>query len=177
MSQPPSVDNYTIWDVGTGILYMAEWCGDKPPLDIDNDVGNVVSIKIKNIIKRSPKYKTINGKEYIHENQAITIGYSILFKLDEICDENLKLFASATKEKDILHGFQNVNTHFALKFVSKTQVGAKKTWIFWKASLTTKGYVSLIGKDRWMGLSFKVDGLADLENHPESPLYDIVERK
>ena len=154
MAQPPSVDGLSIWDNGYGILFISEWDKEIPPEKINTDVGNVTSIKIKNFIE--------DGRP----------GYSIKFKLDELCNENLKLFASASEKDGVLHAFQNIDTNYALKFVSNNKVGVHKTWTFWKVELTADDYVPLVGKG-WRYLSFQGTGLPDVENHPESPFYNI----
>ena len=166
---PHSTENYAI---GKGILYIGEWVGVTPPDEL-LEVGNCSSITFEPSVERLPHYSSREEFRLKDKNVVIQRDYTLTFECDEIAAVNLNRFLMGNLSDGVISGMQGVNAEFELKFVSNNPVGPNKTWEFWRGSLTPTGALNLISEE-WMMMSFTLEGLADTDNHPTSPYFDVT---
>jgi hypothetical protein len=165
---PHNVENYTI---GKGILYVANFPGAGVPSW--TEIGNCPSIELEQSIERLPHYSSRSGLRVKDKNPVVQTDYMVNFDCDEIAAENLKIYLMATQTGNTLHGMQDPNKEYALKFVSDNPIGPNQSWYFWKCNIGPNGALSLIGEE-WMVMSYSAEGLADSTNHATSPYFDCV---
>ena len=165
MAISPNTGNYCI---GKGKLYIAEWVGDTPPTEW-TDLGNAPSVEIEHAIEKLPHYASMSSFKLKDKNIILQKDYTVNFALDEMSAYNVQIFLQATRSGGTLHALHGSETEFALKFVA---AGPNRTYEFWKMTLTPNGALSLIGEE-WMQMSYTGEGLADSDNHVDSPYYDV----
>jgi len=168
---PHSSENYAI---GKGVLYIGEWSGTTPPVDPGgyDDMGNCPSVELEPTTERLPHYSSRSDFRLKDKNPVIQRDYLLNFSCDEMAAVNLNRYLMGNITGSLINAMQAVNREFALKFISDNPIGPNETWYFWKVTLTPNGALSLIGEE-WMVMGFTAEGLADIENHPSSPYFDV----
>jgi len=168
---PHSTENYAI---GRGILYIAEWSGSTAPTDPDDyeDMGNCPSVEIEPTTERLPHYSSRTDFRLKDKNPVIQRDYVVNFTCDELAAVNVNRYLMGNLSGHVIAALQAVNKEYALKFISNNPIGPNETWFFWKCTIVPNGALSLIG-DEWMVLNFTAEGLADLENNPTTPYFNV----
>jgi hypothetical protein len=167
MADNPSTTLYTL---GRGIMYIAEWGGLAP--GAYRDLGNCPKFDVEVTEENLAHYNSRSGTKNKDKSLIIETGYTVAFDLDEISLKNLKLFLKATQAGEVLHANMALEMEYALKFVSSNAAGPDASWQFWKVKIKPAGGFSLIG-DTWSTLSFTGEGLTDSTNHASSPYFDV----
>ena len=166
---PHSTENYS---VGKGILSIGEWSGTTPPVS-NIDIGNCSSIEVEPTVERLPHYSSRTDFKLKDKNPTTQRDYVVSFDCDEMAAVNLNRFLLGSLTGDVVSALQGTNKEYAMTFVSDNPIGPNQTWDFWKCTITPSGPLSLIG-DEWMIMSFSAEGLADTENHADSPYFDVT---
>jgi len=168
---PHSTENYQI---GKGILHVAEWSGATPPADPGDydDMGNCPSVELEPSTERLLHYSSRTDFRLKDKNPVIQRDYVVNFSCDEFAAVNLNRYLMGNLSGTVISAMQSVNKEYALKFVSDNPIGPNETWKFWKCTIAPSGALQLIGEE-WMIMEFVAEGLADLENHATSPYFDV----
>jgi len=170
MPDPHSTENYAI---GKGIMYIAEWVGDTPPDEADFvDIGNAPSVEIEPVLERLPHYSSRQDFRLKDKNPVIQTEYNLNFQLDEPAAANLKVFLMGDIQNNVIAAMTNTAREYAVKFVSDNPIGPQWTWTFWKLTISPNGPMALVSEE-WMVMDFLGEGLADVDNHPNSPYFDV----
>jgi hypothetical protein len=167
--------NPELYQLGKGILFMGEWNGATPPSSFV-DVGNCPSMEVDLAEETLEHYSSRTGTRLKDKSALIQAGYTVNFVLDEISARNLAMFLKATlagSSPKVIYANTALTKEYALRFKSFNPAGPQELWEFWRMKLKPNGAFSLIG-DEWSTLSFTGEGLADTNNHPESPYITVV---
>lgn len=173
---PLSPHNTELYELGRGILSIAEWSGGGP--GAFTDVGNCPRFEYE-VTEEVIEHKESRGGVRTTDKEAtLEAGYTLSFDLDEIAASNIARYVRGEIDGSnayIIHGITTagLQKEFAVKFVQDNQEGENKTYEFWRAKLKPGGAHSVIGED-WGLLPFAGTGLADDTNHPTSPYFDIT---
>lgn len=166
--------NTDLYQLGKGILYIAEWTGTTPPAAIDTDIGNCPRMEVEVTEERLEHYTSRSSTKTRDKNVILEVGYDLSFDLDEISLTNLQKFLRATLSgANVLLANTALNKEYALKFVSDNAVGPNETWEFWRLELSPGAAFNLIS-DEWALLTFNGKGLDDTTNHPTSPYFNVT---
>jgi len=164
--------NPVLYQIGKGIMEIAEWVGGVP--GAYTDVGNCPLFSVTVTEEKIPHFNQRTNVRLKDRNITIESGYTAEFDLDEISVLNLKMFLRATVASGhILHANQALDKEYAIRFTSDNAAGRNERWNLWKATLSPRGPFNLIS-DEWSMLEFAVEGLADLVNHVASPYFDVT---
>lgn len=171
MPAPHSVENYTI---SKGVMYIGEWVGTTPPASIVTDMGNAPSAEVEITVERIPHVSSRAEFNRKDKNPLKSVDYMVNFELDEPAAANMKRYIMGTMSGgNVVHALQNIDQEYALKFVENNPTGPNKTHEFWRGTITPNGPMQLISEE-WMTLSYRFEGLSDIENHPTSPHFDVT---
>lgn len=164
----PNPDNYM---VGKGVVSIGEYTGGTPTYF---DVGNCPRFEYEPTEETLEHFSSRAGAKNLDKETTIQTGYTLNFTLDEISVKNMRMFlrASQTGTKK-LSAMRELTKHYAVKFVSENAEGPDHIHEFWKVKLSPNGAFSLISDD-YSTLSFSGKGMADADNHPTSPLFDVT---
>lgn len=170
----PDVNLYTL---GRGVLYIGEWSGSTPPSSVV-DLGNVPKMDVEITENVLNHYSFRTGLKTRDKIVTLESGYTATFELDEISAANLKYFLKGTivgAGQNVIRANTALSAEYALIFraANPNSYGEKQKWEFWRCRLTPGGAFSLISDD-WMKLPLKAEGLADAENHANTPYFDVT---
>ena len=172
---PLSAHNTENYELGRGILYVAEWSGGAPGAYVD--VGNCMRFEFELIEEVLPHKESRGGVRKVDKEATLEAGYNLSFDLDELAIDNLEIFIRGEVDGSnayLLHALTTtgLNREYAVKFIQNNQEGNNKTYEFWKCKLKGNGASSIIGDD-WAMLPFTGTGLADTDLHSSSPYFDV----
>ena len=157
-----------------GILYVAPWVGDTPPVDGDFvDVGNATAVTCEPTRDKLDHYSSRSGTKTKDRTAEISSGYNLNFTLDEVSLANMAMFLRATiSESEFLLANENIGGFYALRFIADNTYGRAYNINCWKVEIAPEGSVNLIG-DEWMSMGFSGEGLDDTANHPTSRFFSM----
>lgn len=172
---PLSPHNVELYELGRGIISIAEFSGGAP--GAYSDVGNCPRFELEVTEESIQHRESRGGVRTIDKIASLEAGYTLSFDLDEIAADNLAKYVRGEVDGSdpyLVHGVTTagLQKEFAVRFVQENQEGENKTFDFWRCKLTPGGAASLIG-DEWTLLPFSGEGLSDDTNHPTSPLFDV----
>lgn len=170
---------------GRGYVYMAEWDGQTPPayptslvqgaLELGDfvDIGNSPTFEIEPVTEKRPHVSSRAGMNFKDFNPITTLEYTLNFTLDEIAASNLNMYLLGTLDEATMTiaGLQGADKEYALIFVSNNPMGPQNISYFRKMTLAPNGPLALIG-DEYLTMSYLAEGLADTDNHADSPFFD-----
>ena len=173
---PLSPHNTELYELGRGIMTIAEWSGGSPGSYVD--VGNCPRFEFE-VTEEVIEHKESRGGVRSTDKEAtLEANYTLSFDLDEIAASNMANYVRG--EVDGVDPYKvhalttsGLQKEFALKFVQDNQEGENKTFEFWRCKLKPGGAHSVIGED-WGMLPFAGTGLSDDANHPTSPYFDVT---
>lgn len=172
---PASSPSTSLYQLGRGIVSIGSWVETTPPVAY-TDVGNSPRFECEVSEEKLDHYSSRSGTRLKDKSVIIETGYTLNFDLDEISINNLRMFLKATlsgAKNHILLANTQLDTEYAVKFVSDNPAGPNETWDFWRAKLSPGGAFSLIG-DEWSLITFAGEGLADVTNHSTSPYFSVT---
>ena len=159
----------TLYTLGKGILYIAEFSGGAP--GAYSDVGNCPEFNYTPTQEVLKHYSSRTGTKTEDKETIIEVGYTADFILDELSILNLKMFMRGTLTGNKIKANLALDKEYALRFISDNPAGPNIIYQFWRCKLSPNGAFSLIG-DEWSTLSFSASGLVDTVNHTASPYYE-----
>jgi hypothetical protein len=163
-----------LYQLGRGIVSIAEWTGSTPPSAGDyEDVGNSPRFEAEVTEEKLDHYSSRSGIRVKDKTVTLEVGYALNFDLDEVSMENLARFLRGTISGDVISAATNLEQEYAVKFVSDNPVGENEKWEFWRVRLSPGGAFNLIS-DEWNLMTFTGEGLADVANHPNTPYFDVT---
>jgi len=172
---PAEAHSTTLYTLGRGILYIAEWEGTTPPTDPSDyhDMGNVprFEVEVTEETLEHPNYRS--GIKNIDKEVTLESGYTLNFDAEEFSLRNLIAYLRATSSGNRIMAGMALTKEYALKFVSNNAAGPNQTWKLWKVKLTPGGAMGLIS-DEWNKMSFTGKGLSDETNHSDSHFFDVL---
>ena len=170
----PTSPSTTLYQLGKGVLSIAEWTGATPPSAGDyEDVGNCPRFETEVAEEKLPHYSSRSGVRTKDKEVTLEIGYSLSFDLDEISMSNLARFLRGTVSGDTIQAMTSLDQEYAVKFISDNPVGENEKWEFWRCTLTPGGALNLISEE-WAAMNFAGEGLADIANQPQSPYFTVT---
>jgi hypothetical protein len=170
---PANPHSTTLYQLGKGILYIAEWNGSTPPdVGAFSDVGNCPRFEVEVSEEKLDHYSSRSGVKQKDKTVTLEIGYTVNFDLDEVSIGNLARYLRGTLTGSKINALTALDKEYALKFVSDNPVGENEKWEMWRVRLTPGGPFNLIS-DEWNVMSFSGEGLADTTNHAISPYFDV----
>jgi hypothetical protein len=172
MPQPHSTKNYTILK---GIMFVALFDANGSP-GAYFDMGNIVTAEIEPVVERLPHYSNRSGYRVKDANPVINTEYMLRMTLDEMAAVNLAKFLQGTLAGggDTIYALQGMDEEYALRFIEDNPHGPNKQWDLWKLTLAPAGALQLVGDGtEWAVMEMQGEGLADVQNHPESPYITV----
>lgn len=171
----PTSPSTTLYQLGKGVLEIAEWSNSTPPSAGDFvDVGNCPRFEIEVAEEKLPHYSSRSGVRTKDKEVTLEIGYTLSFDLDEVSMANLARFLRATTSgATTIQALTALDKEFAVKFTSDNPVGENEIWEFWRCTLTPGGALNLISEE-WALMNFSGEGLADTANHATSPYFNVT---
>jgi len=173
MDSSPSTSLYTL---GRGMLYIGEWTGSTPPSIVAlTAVGNCPRLEVEISEEKLEHYSSMQAARLKDKTVVLETGYTINFDLEEASLANLQWFLKATvtgAKNHILQANQAVDKEFLVRFVTNNTSGPNQKWQFHRVQLSPGGALGLI-TDEWQAMSFTGEGLADVSNNPNSPLFNV----
>ncbi|MFH0821513.1 MAG: hypothetical protein V2B18_02090 [Pseudomonadota bacterium] len=164
-----------LYEIGGGILYLAEWSGNAPPAaDAYFDVGNCSDWAYEVAVTRVDHYSLRGGRKVIDRSIVTTTGYSFWFVLDELSLVNVALFVQGAAEGNVIHALQRFGSEYAVKFVTDNYSGENKIFEFRRCVIRPRRSANMIEPTRRKRIPFHGEGLEDWEHHPESPFFEIT---
>lgn len=171
---PIQAHNTQLYQLGKGIVSIAEWNGDTPPSVSDyRDVGNCPKFDVTVTETKLDHFASRTGVKLKDKTVTLEVGYTVAFNLDEVSMKNLAMFLRGAISGNVISAATALDKEFALKFVSDNAVGENEKWELWRLRLTPGGAFNLIS-DTWNAMSFSGEGLADSDNHAASPYFDVT---
>jgi len=173
---PLSPHNTELYELGRGILSIAEWSGGSP--GAYTDVGNCPRFEFEVTEEVITHMESRGGLRSTDKEATLEAGYTLSFDLDEIAASNMANYVRGEVDGSNPYKIHGITTaglqkEFAVKFAQNNQEGENKTFEFWRCKLKPGGAHSVIGED-WGMLPFSGQGLSDDVNHSESPYFDIT---
>jgi len=171
MPKPHSTENYTVLK---GIFSIAAFSGGVP--GNYSDMGNVVTAEIEPTVERLPHYSNRSGYRVKDANPIISTEYMLRMSLDELAAINLSRFlmGTLTGGGDTIYALQAIDIEYAVRFTEDNPTGPNKIWDLWKLTLSPAGPLQLVGDGtEWAVMDLQGEGLADTQNHPESPYVTV----
>jgi len=163
-----------LYSLGRGIVSIGEWDGTTPPSEGEYvDVGNSPRFEVEVTEEKLEHFSSRSGTRLKDKVVVLETGYTLNFDLDEISVYNLQVFLKGTISGPVIAANQALDKEYAIKFVSDNPVGPNEKWEFWRTQLSPGGAFNLIS-DEWSLLTMAGDGLADSDNHPTSPFFDVT---
>lgn len=169
MSTPPNTGNYQI---GRGILKIAEFNGVTPADAAYVDVGNCPSFEVELTEEELEHKSSRAGLREIDKVVVIEAGYNVSFEMDEMAAGNLQKFLKAARSGNTLRANQNTIQEYSLRFLVNNPTGGRERWDFHRCKLAPAGGFGLIS-DEWQTLSFSGKGLSDSANNPDSDHFTV----
>lgn len=172
---PLSPHNTELYELGRGILEIAEFSGGAP--GAYTDVGNCPRFEFE-VTEEVIEHKESRGGLRSKDKEAtLEAGYMVSFDLDEIAASNMEMYIRGEVDGSDPYTFHALTTagtqrEYALRFTQDNQEGPNKTFNFWRCKLKPGGAHSVIGDD-WNMLPFSGAGLADDTNHPDGPYFSV----
>jgi hypothetical protein len=169
--QSPSTTLYTL---GRGILQIGEWSGVTPPAYPGGfeDVGNSPRFEVEVAEETLDHFSSRTGLRLKDKTVTLETSYTLSFDLDEVSIENLARYVRGTVAGNVVQAAVALEAEFALRFTTDNPAGENQTWVFHRVRLTPGGTLNLIA-DEWMLVPFGGEGLADTDNNPNSPFFDV----
>lgn len=172
MPQPHSTQNYTILK---GIMYIAEHSVGGS-VGAYTDMGNIVTAEVEPIVERLPHYSNRSGYRVKDANPVINTEYALRMTLDEMAAVNLAKYLLGTLAGggDTIYALQGADIEYAVRFIEDNPRGPNKQWDLWKLTLAPAGPIQMVGDGtEWAVMEMQGEGLADTQNHPESPYITV----
>lgn len=173
----PTSPSTTLYTLGRGVLSIAEWDDDTPPVDDDyEDVGDCQEFTVEVTEEKLEHFTRRSGTRNKDKVVVLEAGYNLSFTLNESSVNNLKRYLKGTLKSgysNVIQAGTALLAEFGLKFVSDNPAGPNERWEFWKSELSPDGAMSLIS-DEWRAIPFSGSGLADTANHSDSPYFNVT---
>jgi hypothetical protein len=164
-----------LYEIGGGVLSLAKWSGTVPAEpEAYFDVGNCTDFAYMVAVASVDHYSLRGGHKVKDKTIVTTTGYSFWFTLDEVSLVNSALFVLGTAAANIIHALQGAAGEYAVKFVTDNYSGENKILDFRRCVIRPKSAAGIIDLRGWKRMSFRGEGLADWEHHPESPFFDMT---
>jgi hypothetical protein len=141
-----------------------------------SDMGNIVTAEVEPIVERLPHYSNRSGYRVKDANPVINTEYMLRMTLDEMAAKNLALFllGELAGGGDTIYALQGMDMEYALRFIEDNPHGPNKQWDLWKLTLAPAGPIQMVGDGtEWAVMEMQGEGLADTQNHPESPYVTV----
>jgi len=171
---PIQAHSTALYQLGKGILSIAEWDGTTPPEDSDyRDVGNCPRFEVNVTEEKLDHFSSRTGVRLKDKTVTLEVGYTVDFDLDEVSLKNLAMFLRGSISGTVISAATALDKEYALKFVTDNAVGENEKWELWRCRLTPGGAFNLISDD-WSLMTFTGEGLADTDHHASSPYFDVT---
>lgn len=171
----PTSPSTTLYTLGRGVLSIAEWEGETPPVTDDyEDVGDCQEFTVEVTEEKLEHFTRRSGARNKDKVVVLEAGYNLSFTLNEGSVNNLKRYLKGTMDgTNVIQAGTALMAEFALLFESDNPTGMNERWEFWKCELAPDGAMSLIS-DEWRAIPFSGAGLADTANHSTSPYFNVT---
>ena len=171
---PAQSHSTSLYQLGKGVLSIAEWDGVTPPSPGDFvDVGNCPRFEVNVTEEKLDHFSSRSGVRLKDKTVTLEIGYTADFDLDEVSLKNLAMFLRGSIAGAVISAATALDKEYALKFISDNAAGENEKWELWRCRMTPGGAFNLISDD-WSLMTFAGEGLADTAHHANTPYFDVT---
>ncbi len=164
------------YQIGGGILSIAQWTGTTPPTEDDYvDMGNCPDAEIFSKVDVKSHECTRQGTVVEDMQVPIKTEVSIKFSLDELGVEQLAMYFQAIVDSDYsIRPLTATLQEYALLFTPDYETGEEWQYEIWRVQLSAASALKLINMKDFSSLHFNGKVLADFANHPTNPFWGMT---
>ena len=156
--------------ISRGVVSIAETINGVP--GEYTDLGNSPNFEIQLSSEAVEHFENRTPGRHKDTRVVVSAGYDLLFVLDQISLENLRLFlaASLTGTTTLQPG-KYLNREFAIRFTSDNRKGSNWIWEFWRCQISSDQRWNLLEGGSWARLWFRAKGIPELKENAGRPFF------